>query len=116
MKIHEFASQGDCTGVRMELEAGVSVDSRDEQNFTPLASAASKPTADESMLILLIESGADVNAMVDESKSYPIGLVDSNVLVVSGGETCNENNGEEQQVEKGDRFSLDLSDMTWKKL
>ena len=43
-------------------------------------------------------------------------LVDSNVLVVSGGETCNENDGEEQHVENGDRFSLDLSDMTWTKL
>lgn len=74
MKIHAYASQGDRTGVRNELGKGVPVDARDEQNSAPLAHAASKPAADEFMLSLLIESGADVNAAVDESKSYPIGL------------------------------------------
>jgi ankyrin repeat protein len=74
MDIHSYASLGDLAGVRNQLANGVPVDSRDEQDFTPLAYAASKPADDESMLSLLIESGADVNAAVDESKSYPIGL------------------------------------------
>jgi len=74
MDIHSFASRGDAAGVSKELAKGVPVDARDDQDYTPLAYAAKSPSADESMLRLLIESGADVNAGIDESKSFPIGL------------------------------------------
>ena len=74
MKIHTYAAHGDIAGVRNELAQGVPVDSRDEQSFTPLGYAAREPTASEDVLRLLIEAGADVNAAVDESKSFPIGL------------------------------------------
>ncbi|MCA9108751.1 MAG: ankyrin repeat domain-containing protein [Planctomycetaceae bacterium] len=74
MHIHSFASQGDCDGVRGELAKGVSVDTRDELNFTPLAYAAGSPDANEEMIRLLIDAGADVNAIVDHSRKCPLGL------------------------------------------
>ncbi|TWT91185.1 ankyrin repeat domain-containing protein [Neorhodopirellula pilleata] len=74
MNIHKFANLGDLKAIRDELAKGTSVDARDERGFTPLACAASSQTADESMLRLLIESGANVNAAVGESKEYPLGI------------------------------------------
>lgn len=74
MHIHSFASQGDCNGVRGELAKGVPVDARDEQDHTPLAYAARSSDADEEMVMLLIDSGAEVNAVVDNSKNTPFGL------------------------------------------
>ncbi len=74
MHIHSFASQGDCSGVRGELEKGVPVDARDEQDFTPLAYAAGSSDADEAMVTLLIDSGAEVDAAVDKSRTNPFGL------------------------------------------
>jgi len=76
MKIHTYASLGDIAGVRAELAKGVAVDSEDEGEFTPLAYAASKPTAQADMLRLLIESGADVNAPVkgEVEAQFPVGL------------------------------------------
>ena len=74
MKIHEYATRGDCDVIRHELNSGVHVDSRDEQDFTPLAYAASSPSASEEMLRLLIESGAEVDAAVENSKRRPADL------------------------------------------
>jgi ankyrin repeat protein len=74
MDIHSFASRGDATGVSKELAKGVPVDIRDERNYTPLAYAAKSPSADESMLRLLVEEGANVSALVAESESFPLGI------------------------------------------
>jgi ankyrin repeat protein len=74
LKIHEYASKGDIDGVRKELRRGAKVDVRNEQDFTPLACAISSPAVNEQMLQLLIEAGANVNAAVDDSKTFLIGL------------------------------------------
>jgi ankyrin repeat protein len=74
MTIHEFAAKGDLLRVRDELRNGVAVDARDERDDTPLACAARSASADKEMLKLLIESGADVNAAVDQGKHFPIEL------------------------------------------
>lgn len=74
MDIHDFASTGDMSGVRNELAKGVSVDIRDKRNHTPLACAASSADADVAMLELLIEAGADVNALVGESEGFLLGV------------------------------------------
>ena len=74
LKIHSLAAQGDCRGVRGELESGVPVDVRDDQDFTPLARAARSVDAGEEMLRLLIEAGADVNAPVKDAKTCALGL------------------------------------------
>ena len=65
MKIHDFTRLGDTEAVRREMANGTAVDSRDERDFTPLASAASGSKADESIAALLIELGADVNETDD---------------------------------------------------
>ncbi len=74
MSIHDFIKLGDTEAVRRELAKGTAVDSRDERDFTPLALAAGSSSADESMMTLLIDSGADVNAAVGESKEFPLGI------------------------------------------
>ncbi|APZ93347.1 ankyrin repeat domain-containing protein [Fuerstiella marisgermanici] len=74
MDIHLFTSNGDIEAVQEELQKSVPVDSRDERDFTPLAYAASSPDADESLLRLLLDSGADVNAPVDQGKKSPFDL------------------------------------------
>ncbi|TWU49286.1 ankyrin repeat domain-containing protein [Rubripirellula reticaptiva] len=74
MKIHDFTRLGDIEAVRRELANGTPVDSRDERDFTPLAYAASSSDDDESIMTLLIDSGADVNAAVGESKEFPLGI------------------------------------------
>lgn len=74
MDIHDYASRNDISGVRRELAKGTPVDIRDEKDYTPLAYAARSADTDKSILELLIEAGADLNAPVDESKRYPVGL------------------------------------------
>ncbi len=74
LNIHSYASVGDCSGVREELENGVPVDARDYQAFTPLAHAARGSDAGEEIIRLLVDSGADVNAVVDNSSECPLGL------------------------------------------
>ncbi len=72
--IHEYAANGDIAAVRAELAKGVSVDARNEQDFTPLACAVMNPSVTVEMIALLIENGADVNAAVESGKSFPLGL------------------------------------------
>src|SRR5262249_11913977 len=60
-------------GVLKELGNGVSVDARDDRDYTALACAV-KSSAGTETLRLLIDAGADVNAAVDHSKSYPVGM------------------------------------------
>lgn len=68
MTIHQYAADGNCQRVREELRNGVFVDARDIQDHTPLARAANSRRAQGDMLLLLIQSGADVNAIVDKLK------------------------------------------------
>jgi ankyrin repeat protein len=64
---HRFARQGDVSGVTRELEAGLSVDMRDgETGWTALMEAVSSEKANEQIVRLLIERGADVNAWTEE--------------------------------------------------
>lgn len=74
MNIHDYASHGDCDGVRRELANGVSVDARDDKDFTRLACAAKSPNADESMLKLLIDAGTDLNVAIGPSHQTSVGL------------------------------------------
>lgn len=57
MRIHDFAANGDIDGVRGELDAGVPVDERDDENHTPLARAAASPDAGVKMIRFLVDAG-----------------------------------------------------------
>lgn len=72
--IHDYAANGDAEAVRAELSKGIRVDTRNEQDFTPLACAVMNPSVTVEMISLLIENGANVNAAVEERKSFPLGL------------------------------------------
>lgn len=74
MKLHDFATQGDCEAIRKALCGGAAVDARDEHDYTPLACSAKSPQADKETLRLLIGAGADVNALVDEGRHFPLEL------------------------------------------
>lgn len=74
MSIHTYARDGDTDGVRAELASGVAVDIRDENDFTPLAYAASNPSVTVELLSLLCEAGADVDASVGKGKTFPLSL------------------------------------------
>lgn len=74
MTIHTYARNGDTDGVRKQLASGIAVDTRDENDFTPLAYAASNPTVTIELLSLLFEAGADVDASVENGKTFPLSL------------------------------------------
>ena len=74
MTIHKYARNGDTDGVRKQLANGISVDSRDESDFTPLAYAVSNSTVTIQLLSLLYEAGADVDASVESDKTFPLSL------------------------------------------
>ena len=74
MKIHTYAADGNYSRVRNELEKGIPVDVKDEQEFTPLAHAVSSPKADKKLLRLLLDAGADANAVIDHSKKDILSL------------------------------------------
>jgi ankyrin repeat protein len=74
LQIHESASEGRTEDVRTLLLSGVDVDSRDHEDYTPLARAAASPLADNEMLELLIGFGADVSALVDDGRHMALKL------------------------------------------
>jgi ankyrin repeat protein len=73
MDIHKYAAVGDVAGVLSEIAKGVSVDCRDERDRTPLAVAARSSSATEEVMRILVEKGADVNAVVGKPDHTPIG-------------------------------------------
>jgi len=74
MTIHTYARNGETNGVREELASGVAVDTRDEYDFTPLAYAVSNPSVTIELLSLLFEAGADIDALVENGKTFPLTL------------------------------------------
>jgi ankyrin repeat protein len=72
--IHDFAANGDTEAVRAALTRGIHVDARNERGYTPLACAVTSPSVTAEMLSLLIENGANVNAPIENGKSFPLGL------------------------------------------
>ena len=69
MKIHELVAKGDLAGVLGEIAAGVAVDARDEQGFTPLMTPVTSPAAGLDVLQSLLDHGADVNALSEAEDS-----------------------------------------------
>jgi ankyrin repeat protein len=61
-KLNQMARLGDTAAVRVLLNSGITVDARDEQQYTPLMHAAGSLRAGIDMLQLLVQAGADVNA------------------------------------------------------
>lgn len=74
MTIHEFAQLGDIDSVASELKDGMHVDARDDHDRTPLACASESPHGDVSVVLFLIESGADVNASINGAETNVLGL------------------------------------------
>jgi ankyrin repeat protein len=72
--IHKYAIAGNSEGVTGELRSGIPVDARDDEDYTPLARAAGSRNANESLLQILIDFGANVNCFVDHSKKFPLSL------------------------------------------
>src|SRR5690349_17883344 len=61
--MHRCAANGDLEGIDRELASGTPIDLRDpESNTTPLMHAVASERVDVSMVIALIDRGADVNA------------------------------------------------------
>jgi ankyrin repeat protein len=75
MKIHKLVAKGDLAGVLGEIAAGVAVDARDEQGFTPLMTGVTSPAAGLEVLQSLLEHGADVNALSEAQDSLHRGSV-----------------------------------------
>ncbi|MEM6689721.1 MAG: ankyrin repeat domain-containing protein [Planctomycetota bacterium] len=74
LEIHELAKTQDVESVCKLIENGISIDARDENDLTPLAHASKSRVADVSMVRFLVESGADVNALVDGERMQPLVL------------------------------------------
>ncbi len=79
MQIHSYAKWGDIEGVRRELAKGVDVDAPSTPNpetghvcQTPLLIAARSRAAGVDMLRLLVEHGADVNAVSGDLAITPL--------------------------------------------
>lgn len=69
-KLHQMASVGDTPAVQALLDSGIAVDARDDQEYTPLMRAAGSRRAGLDMLRLLVEAGADVNAIARSEFSF----------------------------------------------
>lgn len=64
--LHLFARKNDLESARLLIEAGINIDQHGDLGHTPLHEAASRGHRD--MVLLLIESGADVHAL---NEGYP---------------------------------------------
>ncbi|YAF94592.1 MAG: ankyrin repeat domain-containing protein [Nodularia sp. CChRGM 3473] len=75
MHIHIYAQQGNIAKVKQEITHGVDIDCLDEYDCqTPLMYAVSSPHANIDMLRLLVENGADVNAVEATYQNTVLGL------------------------------------------
>lgn len=74
-KIHIYAQQGDIAGVARKIANGVDIERIDEYSQqTPLMCAVSSPNAGIDMIRFLLEHGANVNAVQQESQNTVLGL------------------------------------------
>ncbi|MBS3030685.1 MAG: ankyrin repeat domain-containing protein (plasmid) [Dolichospermum sp. DET50] len=78
MQIHIYAQQGNIAGVGYEIAKGVDIDCIDENEYsqqTPLMYAVSSTNAGIDMIHFLLEHGANVNAIAEQSDYTVLGLV-----------------------------------------
>ncbi|MBE9002888.1 ankyrin repeat domain-containing protein [Nostoc sp. LEGE 12447] len=74
-KIHIYAQQGDIAGVARKIANGVDIERVDKYSQqTPLMCAVSSPNAGIDMIRFLLEHGANVNAVQQESQNTVLGL------------------------------------------
>ncbi|MBD2731522.1 ankyrin repeat domain-containing protein [Nostoc sp. FACHB-892] len=74
-KIHIYAQQGDIAGVARKIANGVDIERVDEYSQqTPLMCAVSSPNAGVDMIRFLLEHGANVNAVQQQSQNTVLGL------------------------------------------
>ncbi len=75
MQIHIYAEQGDIARVAREIANGVDIDSIEEYSpKTPLMCALSSSNAGMDMIRFLLEKGANINAISQESEETVLGL------------------------------------------
>jgi len=74
VQIHWAARRGDHEAIRRQLGRGVDVNALDTEGKTPLHCAAESREADVATLRLLLEAGADVNAVSTTCSSTALGL------------------------------------------
>ncbi|MDJ0617571.1 MAG: ankyrin repeat domain-containing protein [Calothrix sp. MO_192.B10] len=73
MKIHTYVRQGNIAGVKQEIAHGVDVDCLDKYSSqTPLMCAVISPNCSVEMVQLLVENGANINAVGGEYKDDTI--------------------------------------------
>ncbi|MBE9003016.1 ankyrin repeat domain-containing protein, partial [Nostoc sp. LEGE 12447] len=74
-KIHIYVQQGDIAGVARKIANGIDIECLDEYSQqTPLMCAVSSANAGIDMIRLLLEHGANVNAVEQESQNTVLGL------------------------------------------
>lgn len=75
MQIHVDARQGNIAGVAEQLDSGVDIDALEEYSAqTPLMLAVTSPKAGFEMVQFLINQGADINAIDEETQKPVLGL------------------------------------------
>lgn len=75
MQIHTFARQGNIKGVAKEIANGVDLDCVDKKNpLTPLMYAVIDKNVSIDLVKLLVNNGADVNAVKSEDQQTVVGL------------------------------------------